>query len=263
MSQFVRTEMLIGVQNVEKLKNASVLVCGVGGVGGFCVEALGRSGVGKIGLVDNDTVNESNINRQIVALHSTIGRKKTEVMRERLLEINPKIVVKCYDIFILKDNIGEAQIGEYDYIVDCVDTVTAKIAIIEKAKELGKYVISSMGTGNKLDPSKFSIADISKTSVCPLASVMRRELKKRGIKDVPALFSTELPIKGDVEQSSNITVILDETAENSSNLGEKLGENADKNGQSERKKRSPSSISFVPSIAGLLIAGEVIRTIIK
>lgn len=231
--QFSRTEMLIGNESVEKLKNSRVAVFGVGGVGGYVVEALARAGVGNITLIDNDTVSKSNINRQIIALSSTVGRLKTEVMRERILDINNEAKVDCVNKFVLPENIDEFDFSEYDYVVDAIDTVSGKLAIIEKAYGEGVPVISSMGTGNKLDPTKFEIADINKTSVCPLARVMRYELKKRGVKKLKVLYSKEEPVKPQIEEKN------------------------------EKCKAVPASISFVPSAAGLIIGAEVIKDLIK
>ena len=227
--EFTRTAMLIGEENVEKISSCHIAVFGIGGVGGYVTEALARCGVGEFDLIDNDTVNISNINRQIIATHDTLGRFKTEVMRERILSINPDAKVTVHNTFYLPENSAEFDFAKYDYIVDAVDTVTAKIEIIINAKEAGTPVISSMGTGNKLDPTRFEIADIYKTTVCPLAKVMRRELKKRGIDRLKVLYSTEEPIKQQAE---------------------------------EGKKPAPASISFVPSAAGLIIAGEVIKELI-
>lgn len=221
-NQFQRTEMLLGTEAIERLKNARVAVFGVGGVGGFVCEALARAGVGKIGLVDKDEVDVTNINRQIIALHSTVGRPKVEVMKERIQDINPEAQVDVYQFFLLRDNTDEFPWDEYDYIVDAVDTVTAKITIIAKAKELGKSVISAMGAGNKLDPTRFKVADIEKTKIDPLAKVMRRELKKRNIRGVKVVYSEEEPVK---------------------------------------RLETPGSVAFVPSVAGLIIAGEVIKDI--
>lgn len=221
---FSRSIPLIKESGIAKLKDSHACVFGVGGVGGFVVEALARAGVGQITIVDFDIVNESNINRQIIALHSTIGMKKIDVLEKRIKDINPDCTVNKYDLFINNENINEFDFNSYSYVIDCVDNVLAKLAIITKAKESYIPVISSMGTGNKLDPKKFQITDISKTTVCPLAKVIRLELRKREIKGVKVLFSTEEPIK------------------------------------------SPdfiSSISFVPSSAGLLIAREVILDLIK
>ena len=221
-NQFQRTEMLLGTEAIERLKNARVAVFGVGGVGGFVCEALARAGVGKIGLVDKDEVDVTNINRQIIALHSTVGRPKVEVMKERIQDINPEAQVDVYQFFLLRDNTDEFPWDEYDYIVDAVDTVTAKITIIAKAKELGKSVISAMGAGNKLDPTRFKVADIEKTKIDPLAKVMRRELKKRNIRGVKVVYSEEEPVK---------------------------------------RLETPGSVAFVPSVAGLIIAGEIIKDI--
>ena len=228
MEELKRTELLLGADSIDKLKNAHVAVFGIGGVGGYTTEALARSGVGKLDIIDKDTVAPSNINRQIIALHSTIGKYKVDVMKERIADINPNTIVNGYRCFFLPENKGEFNFNQYDYVVDAVDTVTAKIAIIEAAKEAGVPVISSMGAGNKLHPELFELADVSQTSVCPLAKVMRRELGKRGITDVKVVYSKEKPIP------SGIT---DETT----------------------GKPIPGSIAFVPSVAGLIIAGEVIR----
>jgi tRNA threonylcarbamoyladenosine dehydratase len=217
--QFSRTSKLIGLENVQKLNNLTVAVFGLGGVGSYTVEALARAGVSSFILIDADTICESNINRQLIALHSTVGRAKVEAAKERILDINPGAKVTTHQLFYLPENADTVDLSGTTYIVDAVDTVTAKIQIIEKAHQLGVPVISSMGTGNKLDPSHFRITDIYKTSVCPLARVMRYELKKRNIPQCKVLFSTEQPVK--IEPP-------------------------------------PASISFVPSIAGLLIAREVI-----
>lgn len=224
--EFTRTAMLIGEESVEKLSSVHIAVFGIGGVGGYVTEALARCGVGEFDLIDNDTVNITNINRQIIATHDTLGRFKTEVMRERILSINPEAKVNVYNTFYLPENSAEFDFTKYDYIVDAVDTVTAKIEIIMNAKKAAIPIISSMGTGNKLDPTRFEIADIYKTTVCPLAKVMRRELKKRGVDRLKVLYSKEEPIKQQAEDG---------------------------------KKPTPASISFVPSAAGLIIAGEVIK----
>lgn len=224
-SIFDRTEKLIGEDKVAGLHNKTVAVFGLGGVGGYVCEALARVGVGHLVLVDHDTVNITNINRQVIALHSTLGMKKTDAFLARLKDINPNIEVTVHDCFFLPENSSIIDFKKLDYVADCVDTVTAKIEIIIKCKEAGTPVISSMGTGNKLDPGQFQIADISKTEVCPLAKVMRKELKNRGIKKVKVLFSKELPVKTGL--------------------------------------RTPASISFVPPVAGLMIAGEIVRDLIK
>ena len=229
---FSRTAILIGEENLQKLKNARVAVFGVGGVGGYVVEALARSGVGALDLIDKDTVSESTINRQIIALHSTVGKLKTEVAAERARDINPEICVRTHNLFYLPETADQFDFSAYDYIVDAIDTVSGKIALIERAKEANTPVISSMGAGNKLDPTKFEVADISKTSVCPLARVMRRELKKRGIEHLKVVYSKEEPLP---------SPLMDE----------------------ESGKSIPGSIAFVPSVVGLIIAGEVIKDLIK
>lgn len=234
MSEFLkRTEMLLGAQAVEKLKGSSVAVFGVGGVGGGVIEALARGGVGRIDLIDNDTVSESNINRQLIATCNTVGMLKTEAAKARILEINPTCEVNTFNIFILPENIDSFDFLIYDYVIDAIDTVSGKIAIIEECNKEKIPVISSMGTGNKLDPTRFEITDIFKTSVCPLARVMRTEMKKRGIKKLKVLYSKEEPLKPVI---SEIT---------------------------ERGKAVPGSISFVPPVAGMIIGGEVIKELIK
>lgn len=223
---FSRTENLIGAKSLEKLKNCSVAVFGIGGVGGYVAEALARSGVGCIDLIDNDTVSITNINRQIIATNSTVGKYKTEVMKQRILDINPQAEVNTFNILYLPETADCFDFSKYDYIIDAIDNVTGKISLACKAEEADTPIISSMGTGNKLDPTKFEVSDIYKTSVCPLAKVMRYELKKRNIKKLKVVYSKETPIKNNNE-------------------------------------RTPSSISFVPSVAGLIIAGEVIKDLIK
>ncbi len=230
--QFSRTALLIGEEGVEKLKNSRVAVFGVGGVGGYVIEALARSGVGSLELIDKDTVSVSNINRQIIALHSTVGRMKTEVMAERVKDINPNCQVSVRNLFYLPETAKEFDFSSYDYVVDAIDTVSGKIALIEQAKKANVPVISSMGAGNKLDATAFEVADITKTSVCPLARVMRRELKKRGIEHVKVVYSKEEPLP---------SVLMDE----------------------ESGKVIPGSIAFVPSAVGLIIASEVIKDLIK
>ncbi|MBQ2825839.1 MAG: tRNA threonylcarbamoyladenosine dehydratase [Clostridia bacterium] len=225
---YSRTELILGSEGIEKLRRARVIVFGVGGVGGYVCEVLARSGVGTIGLVDADKVSPSNINRQIIALHSTVGRLKTSVMAERISDISPDTVVREYPVFYLPDNRGGIDLSQYDVIVDAIDTVSAKLFLAEEAQRLGITIISSMGTGNKLDPTRFKICDISKTSVCPLARVMRIEARKRGIKKLTVLFSDEEPIK---------TGVKDETS----------------------GKEVPASVAFVPSVAGLMIGGWVVR----
>lgn len=228
---FSRTELLIGEKGLKTLKQAKVAVFGIGGVGSYVAEGLARAGVGNLVLIDHDTIDITNINRQIHATYQTIGKSKVEVMKERILSINPEAQVETYPIFYLADTKEDIIEKTLDYVVDAVDTVSAKLAIIEKAKEKQIPVISCMGTGNKLDPSRFEIMDISKTSVCPLAKVMRKELKKRQIKQVKVLYSKEEPIKSNLLQ--------------------------------EKDKIVPASISFVPSVAGLMIAGEVVKDILR
>ena len=232
--QFIRTEMLIGEEGLKKLLSSHVCVFGVGGVGSYVVEALARSGVGKIDLVDADTVCESNINRQIIATHKTLGMYKVDAEKERILEINPNCEVGVYKMFSLPENAADIDLSVYDYVIDAVDTVTAKIEIIKRAKEAGTPVISSMGAANKLDPTAFEVADIYKTQVCPLAKVMRRELKKRGIESLKVVYSREEAIK---------PLQLEE---------EQTG-----------RRVTPASIAFVPSVAGLIVAGEVIKNLVK
>jgi tRNA A37 threonylcarbamoyladenosine dehydratase len=232
--EFSRTELLIGEEGLKRLANATVMVLGVGGVGSHCIEALARSGVGTLILVDNDKVSRTNINRQSIAYLSTVGDYKTKLMKDRIDDICPSINVFTYETFILPDNLNEIFEREVDYIVDAIDTVTAKLAVAEYAKEHQIPLISCMGTGNKLHPELFEITDISKTSVCPLCKVMRKELKERGIHHLKVLYSKEKP----VQTSARST------------------------GEDKGMRRSlPGSISFVPPVAGLLIAGEVIREI--
>lgn len=224
---FSRTENLIGKDAVSVLKNCKVAIFGIGGVGGHTAEALIRAGVGSIDIVDNDTVSPTNINRQIIATHSTIGKNKTDVMKQRLTDINPDATINTHNVFFTPETSDLFDFSKYDYIVDAVDTVTAKIELVIKANNQNVPIISCMGTGNKLDPTRFEIADIYKTSVCPLAKVMRYELKKRNIKKLKVLYSKEEPIKN------------------------------------ENSSRTPASISFVPAVAGLIIAGEVVNDVIK
>lgn len=228
---FSRTAMLLGEDALKKLENSRVAVFGVGGVGGYCVEALARSGVGSIDIIDNDEVSLSNINRQIIATVDTVGRKKVEVAKERILSINPKARVTAFDLFFLPENADEFNFENYDYIVDAIDTVSGKIALVEQAKKFNIPIISSMGAGNKLNPEMFEVADIFETSVCPLARVMRGELKKRGISELKVVYSKEKALKP-VIRSETIT-----------------------------KRQIPGSVAFVPSVAGLIIAGEVIKDI--
>ncbi len=225
MPEFSRTERLIGTENLEKLKNSNIIIFGLGGVGSYVAEALARCGIGKMTVVDKDTVDITNINRQLYALHSTVGRNKADVAKERILDINPNCKVTPIVKMYLPENSDEFNLSQYDYIIDAIDNVTAKIDLAIKSQELGIPMIASMGTGNKLDPAAFRITDIYKTDTCPLCRVMRRELKQRGVKKLKVLYSTEIP----------------------RNDGERI----------------PASISFVPSTAGLIIAGEVVKDIME
>ena len=227
---FERTRALVGDGAMEKLNNSRVAVFGVGGVGGYVVEALVRSGIGEIDVFDKDTVSVSNINRQIIATNDTVGKPKVDVIAERIKAINPECIVHAHEVFYLPENADDYDFSEYDYIVDAIDTVTAKLEIIVRANEKGIPVISSMGTGNKLDPTRLEVADISKTEVCPLARVMRRELRVRGINHLKVVYSKEEPIKSGIEENG---------------------------------KSVPGSVAFVPSVAGLIAAGEAIKHIIR
>lgn len=249
INQFSRTELLLGEEAIKKLQNARVAVFGIGGVGGHVCEALVRSGVGSFDLIDSDTVSITNINRQIIATHKTVGKYKTEVMKERMLEINPKVNVTVHNCFFLPENADEFAFEEYDYVVDAVDTVTAKIELVMKCKEMDIPIISSMGAGNKIEPSMFKVADIYKTNICPLAKVMRRELKKRGVRKLKVVYSEELPIK----QNEEAALKYKEECMDENSL--------DKAGAS--KRQVPGSLAFVPSVAGLIIAGEVVKDLCK
>lgn len=264
MSQFIRTEMLFGPKKMELLKNSKVCVFGIGGVGGYVVEALVRAGIGSVVIVDKDDVDISNLNRQIIALHSTIGQDKVDVMEKRIHDINPECAVEARKCFYLPDNADEFDFSKYSYVVDAVDTVTAKLLIIERAETAGVPVISSMGTGNKLDPTRLQIADIYKTSVCPLAKVMRHECKKRGIKKLKVVYSTEEPIRPRNNMvNDKAKNLADDTVDKNEALIEKANGNyaRDMDIVVKRKKDTPGSTSFVPSVAGLIIASEVIRDI--
>ena len=243
--QFSRTRMLLGEEGIDKLQHSKVAIFGIGGVGGYVAEALARSGVGSFVLVDDDKVCLTNINRQIIALRSTVGKDKVEVMRDRILDINPKAEVEVRKCFFLPENADEFNFEEYSYVVDAVDTVTAKIQLVMEAKEAGVPIISSMGAGNKLDPTAFQVADIYKTSVCPLAKVMRRELKKRGIKKLKVVYSQEKPTRPieDMSISCRSHCICPPGAAH----------------KCTERRDIPGSTAFVPSVAGLIIAGEVIK----
>ena len=232
MEQFVRTEMLLGTETMEKLKNAHVAVFGVGGVGGYVVEALARSGVGEFDLIDNDTINITNLNRQIIATHNTVGDLKTETAKARILSINPNIKVTTHNLFYNAETAEDFDLSVYDYVIDAIDTVSAKLELITRCVALNVPIISSMGTGNKLEASLLEVTDIFKTSVCPLAKVMRYELKKRGIKKLKVVYSKEEPIKPTVQTQ-------------------------------EHGRHIPASAVFVPATAGFILAGEVVKDLIK
>ena len=245
LNQFSRTELLLGKEAMDKLQNSRVAVFGIGGVGGYVCEALVRSGIGAFDLIDDDKVCLTNLNRQIIATRKTVGQYKTEVMRDRILEINPKAEVRIHNCFYLPENADDFDFSEYDYVVDAVDTVTAKLELIMRAKESGTPVISSMGAGNKLDASAFRVADIYKTKVCPLAKVMRRELKKRGVKKLKVVYSEEQPIRPieDMAISCRSHCICPPGATH----------------KCTERRDIPGSVAFVPSVVGLIIAGEVIK----
>ncbi len=248
LNQFSRTQLLIGETGIETLAHARVAVFGIGGVGGYVVEALARSGIGAFVLVDDDKVCLTNINRQIIATRRTVGQYKVEVMRDRILEINPKADVQVHKCFYLPETAEEFDFSSYTYVVDAVDTVTAKISIIMKAQEAKVPVISCMGAGNKLDPTKFEVADIYKTQMCPLAKVMRRELKRRGVKSLKVVYSTEKPIKPleDMSISCKNHCICPPGAER----------------KCTDRRDIPGSIAFVPSVAGLIIASEIVKDLV-
>lgn len=247
--QFTRTCLTFGKENMEKLYNARVIVFGIGGVGSYVVEALVRSGIGAIDIVDDDKICQSNLNRQLYALHSTIGMDKVDVAEKRILDINPDCRVTKWKTFYMPETADQFDFSKYDYIVDCIDTVTGKLEIISRAKALKKPVISCMGAGNKVDPSKLKVADITRTSVCPLARVMRNELKKRRIKRLKVVFSTEtaIPPKKDA--------LEDNFVDNSGNVPSR--QSVERKGTF--KKQTPGSNAFVPSAAGMLIAAEVVK----
>lgn len=249
LTQFSRTELLLGKDAMDRLANARVAVFGIGGVGGYVCEALVRSGVGSFDLIDDDKVCLTNLNRQIIATRKTVGKYKTEVMKERILDINPDADVRIHNCFFLPENADEFSFEEYDYVVDAVDTVTAKIALVMKAKEHDVPIISSMGAGNKLDGSQFRVADIYRTKVCPLAKVMRRELKKRGVKKLKVVYSEEQPVTPieDMAISCKTNCICPPGAQH----------------KCTERRAIPGSVAFVPSVAGLIIAGEVVKDLVK
>ncbi|MDD6156185.1 MAG: tRNA threonylcarbamoyladenosine dehydratase [Lachnospiraceae bacterium] len=247
LNQFSRTQLIYGKENMEKLSNARVAVFGVGGVGGYTVEALARSGVGTLDLIDDDKICLTNLNRQIFATRKTVGKYKVDVAAERVHDINPDCVVNCYKTFFMPDTAEQFDFSQYDYVVDAIDTVTGKIMLVEKAKESNTPIISSMGAGNKVNPAAFEVADIYETSVCPLAKVMRRELKKRGIKNLKVVYSKEKPIRPeeDLEISCRTHCICPPGTERTCTV----------------RRDIPGSNAFVPSVVGLIIAGEIVKDI--
>ena len=238
MDQYSRTRFLLGEDGMAKLRNARVAVFGLGGVGGYVVEALARAGVGALDLIDHDTIGTTNLNRQIFATHSTIGMSKAQAAADRVKDIDPTICVTVHETFYLPDTAADFDFSRYDYIVDAIDTVTGKLMLAQQAQDSGTPIISSMGTGNKLDPTAFRVADISETSVCPLARIMRKECKKRGIRKLKVVYSQEEPLTPQIDAASAA-----ETPEG--------------------RRALPGSVSFVPSVAGLILAGEVIKDLIK
>lgn len=248
LNRFSRTELLIGHEGIEKLAGSRVAVFGIGGVGGYTVEALARSGVGTLDLIDDDRLCLTNINRQLYATKNTIGKYKVDVAEERIHEINPKAAVNTYKTFYLPENADTFDFSSYDYVVDAIDTVSGKIALIEQAQQAGVPIISSMGAGNKMDPTAFRVADIYETSVCPLAKVMRRELKKRGIKNLKVVYSKEKPLTPlpDTELSCRENCICPPGTQRTCTV----------------RRQIPGSNAFVPSVVGLIIAGEVVKDLI-
>lgn len=245
---FVRAQMLLGEDSIAKLKNSRVAIFGVGGVGGFTLEALVRSGVGKIDLIDDDVVCESNLNRQIIATTKTLGMYKVDAAISRALEINPDIKVIGHKVFYTPQTADLFDFSKYDYVIDAIDTVTGKIELIMQAEKTNTPIISSMGAGNKLDPTAFTVTDIYKTSFCPLARVMRRELKKRGVKALKVVYSTE-------EAMTPFEIAQKEE--------DKIGSSLITEKEQVRKKQTPGSVAFVPSVAGLIVAGEVIKDLLR
>mgnify|MGYP001109414962 FL=1 len=249
LNQFSRTQLLLGTEAMEKLKRARVAVFGIGGVGGYVCEALVRSGVGAFDLVDDDKVCLTNLNRQIIATHKTVGKYKVDVMRERMLEINPDCDVRVHKCFYLPETAAEFNFSDYDYVVDAVDTVTAKVTLVLEAQKAGVPIISCMGAGNKLDPTRFRVADIYKTSGCPLARVMRTALRKRGVKHLKVVYSDEIPTRPieDMSISCRSHCICPPGAKH----------------KCTERRDIPGSTAFVPSVAGLIIAGEVVKDLAK
>lgn len=249
LNQFSRTELLLGAAAMERLRGSRVAVFGIGGVGGYTVEALARSGVGTLDLIDDDKVCLTNINRQIIATRKTVGQNKVDVARDRILEINPDAVVHTHQTFYMPDTAAQFDFTQYDYIVDAIDTVTGKIELVEQANQAGVPIISSMGAGNKLDASAFEVADIYQTSICPLARILRRELKKRGIRKLKVVYSKEpamTPIEEEANSCRTSCICPPNTAR-----------------KCTQRRQVPGSTAFVPAVAGLIMAGEVIRDLVK
>ena len=237
--QYSRTRLLLGDDGIQKLKNARIALFGLGGVGGYTAEALARSGIGHMDLIDDDTVSLTNLNRQLLATHASIGRHKVDVAAQRIADIDPTIQVRTYKTFYLPETADQFDFSQYDYVIDAIDTVTGKLALIARAKETGVPVISCMGTGNKLDPTAFQVADIAKTSGCALARIMRKECAKRGIRGVKVVYSKELPM----EQDPSVEI--------------------EPQRQGSSRRATPGSVAFVPAVAGLIMAGEVVKDLIK
>ena len=265
--EFSRSELLLGKAALEKLKASKVIVFGVGGVGGYVVEALARSGVGRIDIVDNDTICESNINRQIIAKKDTIGKAKVEAMEERIHSIYPECEVRAFRCFYLPENKEQLSFSDYDYVIDCVDTVTAKLSLISEAYRLGVPIISAMGAGNKLDPTAFRVADIYRTRVCPLAKVIRRECKKRGIPELKVVYSEEMPIqpcsKRDELRKADSSMQEDGRKEPKVREKGEIFAFEEEGTGGRRQKTTPGSVSFVPPVCGFIIGGEVIKDLIN
>ena len=255
MDQFGRTQLLLGKDAMEKIASSHVAVFGLGGVGGYVCEALVRSGVGTFTLVDSDRVDISNLNRQIIATLDTVGLYKTEVMKQRMQRINPEVTVNMRNCFFLPENADEFDFSEYDYVVDAIDTVTAKIELILRCRAAGVPIISSMGTGNKLDPGRLKVADIYKTQICPLARVMRRELKKRGVERLTVVYSDEPPIRP-------LHPEKDESGAGGMSPGTADGADPEKDAPGSRRRSIPGSTAFVPATAGLMIASRIIRDLV-
>ncbi len=249
LNEFSRTELLLGKAAMDKLRTSSVAIFGIGGVGSYAVEALVRSGIEHFAIFDDDKVCLTNLNRQLIATRKTVGSQKVDVMKERILDINPKAKVDSFVCFYIADNADDFDLSQYDYIVDAIDTVSSKLTLILKAKEAGIPIISCMGAGNKLDPTRFEVADISKTSVCPLAKVMRKELKARGVESLKVVYSKETPIKP--SQDDNLSCKMHCICPKGTLRS------------CTSRRQVPGSVSFVPSVAGLIIAGEVIKDLIK